>query len=246
MRFIARGVVVLVVLLATVAVASAQKSSMIVDITSMDGHNLGGTYRSPGIPGPAMLLIHQCNMDRSSWDSLAGRLVDVGIHVLTFDLRGFGDSGERPAEREAYQAMRREKWPGDVDAAYAYLLDKEGVDGSRVAVAGASCAVALAADLATRNPEIQAVVALSGPMSDAAKSHVMGTPALAVFGAAAENDDVVASAPAAVEAAVEASNNPQSMLKMYAGTEHGIPMFDKNPDLEPTLVAWVRAELQSN
>ena len=50
-------------------------------------------------------------------------------------------------------------------------------------------------------------------MSDAAKSHVMGTPELAVFGAAAENDDLVASAPAAVEAAVAASNNPQSMLQ---------------------------------
>ena len=243
MRFIAFGVIVL---LASVAVASAQTSMMDVDITAMDGHNLKGTYRSPGASGPAMLLVHQCNMDRHSWDSLAGHLVEAGIHVLTFDLRGFGESGERPAEREAYQAMRSEKWPGDVDAAYAYLLDKEGVDGSRVAVAGASCGVALAADLATRNAEIQAVVALSGPMSDAAKSHVMGTHALAVFGAAAENDDLVASAPAAVEAAVEASNNPQSMLKMYAGTEHGIPMFEKNPDLEPAVVAWLRAELQSN
>ena len=155
MRFIAFGVIVL---LASVAVASAQTSMMDVDITAMDGHNLKGTYRSPGASGPAMLLVHQCNMDRHSWDSLASHLVEAGIHVLTFDLRGFGESGERPAEREAYQAMRSEKWPGDVDAAYAYLLDKEGVDGSRVAVAGASCGVALAADLATRNAEIQAVV----------------------------------------------------------------------------------------
>ena len=83
-------------------------------------------------------------------------------------------------------------------------------------------------------------------MSDAAKSHVMGTPELAVFGAAAENDDLVASAPAAVEAAVEASNNPQSMLKMYAGTQHEIQMFEKNPDLKPAIVAWLRSELQSN
>ena len=56
----------------------------------------------------------------------------------------------------------------------------------------------------------------------------------------------MASAPAAVKAAVEASNNPHSMLKMHAGTEHGIPMFDKNPDLEPAIVAWLKSELQSN
>ena len=242
MRYITLGVMLL---LSTVASASAQTSMMDVDITAMDGHNLRGTYRSPGAHGPAMLLVHQCNMDRHSWDTLAGHLVDAGIHVLTYDLRGFGESGPRPAGREANRASRA-NWAGDVDAAYAYLLDQEGVDRSRVAVAGASCGVALAADLATRNPEIQAVVALSGPMSDAAKSHVMGTPALAVFGAAAENDDLVASAPAAVQAAVEASNNPQSTLKMYAGTEHGTPMFEKNPDLEPTLVAWLRAELQAD
>lgn len=242
MRYIALGVVAL---LSTVAGASAQSSMMDVDIRAMDGHNLRGTYRSPGASGPAMLLVHQCNMDRHSWDNLASHLVDAGIHVLTFDLRGFGESGERPDGREARQASRA-NWPGDVDAAYAHLLDKEGVDESRIAVAGASCGVALAADLATRNSEIQAVVALSGPMSDAAKSHVMGTPGLAVFGAAAENDDLVASAPAAVQAAVEASNNPRSTLKMYAGTEHGIPMFEKNPDLEPALVVWLRAELQGS
>ena len=192
-----------------------------------------------------MLLVHQCNMDRQSWEGLASDLVDAGIQVLTFDLRGFGESGARPPEREAYQAMRRQ-WPSDVDAAYAYLLGQEGVNGSRVAVAGASCGVGLAADLATRNPEIQALVALSGPMSDAAKSYLMATPGLAIFGAAAEDDDLVASAPAAVKAAVEASNNPHSMLKMHAGTEHGIPMFDKNPDLEPAIVSWLKSELQSN
>jgi dienelactone hydrolase len=240
MRYIALAVMVLI---STVAGASAQTSMMNVDIRAMDGHNLRGTYRSPGASGAAMLLVHQCNMDRHSWDDLASQLVDAGIHVLTFDLRGFGESGAAPAGREARQASRA-NWPGDVDAAYAYLLDKEGVDGARVAVAGASCGVALAADLATRNPEIQAVVALSGPMSDAGKSHVMATPGLAVFGAAAEDDDLVASAPAAVQAAVEASNNPRSTLKMYAGTEHGTPMFEKNPDLEPALVAWLRTQLR--
>jgi len=232
-------------LLATVAGASAQTSMMDVDITARDGHNLRGTYRSPGTSGPAMLLVHQCNMDRHSWDSLAGHLVDAGIHVLTYDLRGFGESGARPSGREANQASRA-NWAGDAEAAYAHLLNQPGVDGSRVAVAGASCGVALAANLATNNPEIQAVVALSGPMSDAARSHVMATPALAVFGAAAENDDLVASSPAAVQAAVEASNNPQSTLKMYAGTEHGIPMFERNPSLEPELLAWLRGELQAD
>ena len=31
--------------------------------------------------------------------------------------------------------------------------------------------------------------------------------------------------------------------KIYTGAEHGLPMFDKNADLEPALVAWLKQEL---
>ena len=60
-----------------------------VDIKAPDGADLKGTYFSAGQPGPGVLLVHQCNMERHSWDGLANDLVDAGIHVLTFDLRGF-------------------------------------------------------------------------------------------------------------------------------------------------------------
>ena len=81
------------------------------------------------------------------------------------------------------------KSPDDVDAAYAYLLAQDGVDGSRIGVGGASCGVALSADLATRNQEVSALLMLSGPTSDEAKSYIARTSELAVFGAAADADD---------------------------------------------------------
>jgi hypothetical protein len=40
-----------------------------------------------------------------------------------------------------------------------------------------------------------------------------------------------------------ASKNPKSVLKIYSGTEHGVPMFAKNTELKPMLVAWLRAQL---
>src|SRR6266851_715363 len=46
------------------AVASADTQKKDVDIKASDGVTLKGTYFSPGRPGPAMLLLHQCNMDR--------------------------------------------------------------------------------------------------------------------------------------------------------------------------------------
>src|ERR1700682_1514096 len=82
--------------------ADVQKKD--VDIKAPDGVNLRGTYFSPGRPGPAMLLLHQCNMDRHAWDGLATDLSDAGFHVLVIDFRGYGESG---GERFTDMAQRR-------------------------------------------------------------------------------------------------------------------------------------------
>ena len=241
MRSIRSIVPSLVLVAAAVAVGFAASSP--VDITSADGVVLKGSYYDPGQPGPAMLLVHQCNMDRTSWESLAGSLSDAGIHVLTFDLRGFGETpGEGLVSPESFPRLMQQS-PPDVDAAYAYLLAQDGVDAARVGVGGASCGVALTSDLAVRNPGIKAFMALSGFPSDAAKSHIAMTSSLAVFGAAADADDLTPGVHEVIQAAVDGSQNPQSMAKIYGGTEHGLPMFAKNPDLEPAIVSWITEQL---
>ena len=127
-----------------------------------------------------------------------------------------------------------------MDAAYAYLIDQKGVDQSRIAVGGASCGVTQSSDLAFRHHEIKALMLLSGTASDAAKAYIAGSTALPVFGAASEGD----SGPAkGIREAVGASKNPQSKVKIYPGTEHGVPMFGKNSELEPMIVSWLKAQL---
>ena len=71
----------------------ASAESRVVSLQASDGVNLKASYASPGREGPAMLLIHQCNMDRSSWSGISDDMVASGIHVLALDLRGFGESG---------------------------------------------------------------------------------------------------------------------------------------------------------
>jgi dienelactone hydrolase len=210
--------------------AEAQKKDL--DLKAADGVNLKATYFSPGRPGPAMLLLHQCNMDRHAWDGLSMDLANSGFHVLTLDYRGFGESGGDRAQRE--------KWAGDVDTAYAYLVAQKGVDKSRLAAGGASCGVAQSSDLAARHHEIKALMLLSGSASDATKAYLTATPALPVFGAASDGDT---NAAAGIKEAVAASRNPHSTIKIYSGTEHGVPMFGKNADLEPMIVAWLKAQV---
>jgi dienelactone hydrolase len=227
-------------LLSFAAGLSAEVQKTDVDIKAPDGVSLKGTYFSAGRPGPAMLLLHQCNMDRHAWDGLAADLAGNGFNVLTVDYRGFGESGGSKSSDPDTRAAVRQKWPGDVDAAFAYLTKQKGVDQSRVAVGGASCGVTQSSDLASRHHEIRALLLLSGMASDAAKAYIAGNASLPVFGAASEGDTGAAKG---IQEAVTASKDPKSVVKIYAGTEHGVPMFARNPDLEPMIVAWLKAQL---
>lgn len=234
-------VVTAVALFLALSVGSVLAHSTDVDLEMSDGVTLKATYMSPDQPGPAMLLIHQCNMDRTSWDGIAGQLVEAGVHVMTMDLRGFGDSGGEGMSAGFPNLLAKSH--GDLDAAFAYLVDQEGVDGARVAVGGASCGAMLTADLAGRQAEITALMLLSGPPSEDAIASIAAKPGLAVFGAAAVDDPVTPGVADTIQRAVNGSENGHSIAKVYAGSEHGLPMFAKNPDLEPALVAWLQERL---
>jgi len=110
-----------------------------------------------------------------------------------------------------------------------------------MAAGGASCGVEQASKLAARRPEIKTLMLLSGTAGDAL-GHIAQTPTLAVFGAASAGDKMAAEG---IKAAVGASKNPASVLKIYQGTEHGVPMFAKNPELEPMIVSWLKTRLIS-
>src|SRR5438874_403599 len=93
----------------------------VVDITAADGVNLKATYFSAGKPGPGVLLLHQCNRQRKVWDDLAERLAASGLNVLTFDFRGFGESGGTPIDKltpEQAPQVFQQKFPADVDTAF--------------------------------------------------------------------------------------------------------------------------------
>ena len=232
-----------IALIAAVVLASVSASADIqkktVDIKAADGATLKGTYFSPRQAGPAILLLHQCNMERHAWDNLASDLAGAGFHVLTVDFRGFGESDGKTTDAAQAQALRQQ-WPADVDSMFAYLLAQRGVDKSRLAVGGASCGVTQSSDLAARHHEIKTLVELSGTASEATKSYIGQTPGVAIFGAASEGDTRAA---VGIKGLVGASLNPQSKLKIYGGTEHGVPMFSKNPELEPMIVSWLKERL---
>src|SRR5512144_129945 len=138
-----RFVCVLVLLVLPCAAVAEPVAGSPVTLTAGDGTMLAATYYAGEKPGPGILLLHQCNKDRSSWNGLAQSLAGAGFHVLTFDYRGFGESpGKRFAELtpEETTKMTSEVFPADVDVAYAWLKAQKGVQGVTGA-GGASCGV---------------------------------------------------------------------------------------------------------
>jgi len=228
--------------LLALAAMPAAAGSMDVDLKASDGTMLKATYMSPGKPGPAMLLIHQCNLDRSSWTGIASQFVDAGVHVLTMDLRGFGGSDGADYREAGGFGPFLKTASGDVDMAFDYLSKQEGVDTARMAAGGASCGAVRTADLAARRP-VKALMLLSGPPSEAAVANIAAKSDLAVFAAAASGDPITAGVDKQLKSAVKGSKHPNSTAKIYEGPEHGVPMFAKNADLEPALVSWLKTEL---
>ena len=104
----------------------------------------------------------------------------------------------------------------------------------------------LTADLASRHEGITSLMLLSGPPSDAAIAHIAATPGLAEFGRPRPSGDTITPGVAdVISRAVDGSGHEKSMAKVYDGTEHGLPMFEANSDLQPLLIAWLKNELLS-
>jgi dienelactone hydrolase len=136
-----------------------------VNIRSADGVILVGTFLPAAQPNsPALLLLHQWQSDRHSYDDFAKRMQSKGFNVLAIDGRGFGESTKTTdgktvqAERtpEAVQAML-----GDVDAAMRFLAEQTNVDKTKIGIVGASYGSSLALIYAADHPNVAAVALLS-------------------------------------------------------------------------------------
>jgi dienelactone hydrolase len=145
---------------------SAPPPPRTVDIRAPDGVALKGTFFAAASVGPAVLLLHQCDDRRTVWDPLGPRLAAAGITALAVDFRGYGDSGGTLHDKLSnveLGAAQINVWPGDVDAAFAFLARQPGVDVTRMGAAGGSCGVSQAIRLARRHATVKALALLAGP-----------------------------------------------------------------------------------
>jgi dienelactone hydrolase len=212
-----------------------------VTINAADGTPLRATYYASAQPGPAVLLLHMCNTTRRSWDPLGPPLAAAGIHALALDYRGFGESGGDRFDSLAPQNAQRlieEKWPGDIDAAFDFLVSQPGVDKTRTGAAGGSCGVTHAVHLASRHPEVLSLALLAGPLDPDGIAHVIDTPWRPIFAAAASDDQYDANAPETMRWILSLSGNPRNRFSGFRDGKHGTEIFGPHPELAKQIVAW--------
>ena len=141
-----------------VALGRAQQTPVlrVVDLKVSDGAVLKASYFASAKPGPGVLLLHQSNRTRKSWDEMAGRLAASGISTLTLDVPGHGESGGTRDDKTAARG---------IETAFQYLVSQPGVQRDVIGVGGAGWLGVLGSIEVARqhSAEVKSLVLLAGP-----------------------------------------------------------------------------------
>lgn len=224
---------------------SAPPAPTVVDLRTADGVVLKGTYFGSGRPGPAVLMLHQCDEQRRVWDPLGTRLAAKGVSAFAFDYRGYGESGGERHDKlppAAAATMVAETWPKDIDLAFTFLRKQPGVDTTQLGVVGGSCGVTNALRLAARHLDFKAFALLAGG-TDRAGRQLLESPGSAPVFAAAAADDKYGDFVAMMGWIAGSSSNSRTRFARYPDGGHAAVIFRKYPALADTIAIWFAANL---
>jgi len=197
-----------------------------------------------------VLMLHQCNYNRSMYDNIGQALAEQGIHALSLDFRGFGDSINTEFNVETLSALPQEErrkqwramsahWPSDVKIAYDYLKANIAKGGS-IGVIGASCGGSQAITLA-ENETVAAIGFFSSSQRDENitryKTALAEKPTLII---AAEDDGRTFTS---AQQLFSTAQHPKSKMISYKGSDHGYPLLDVDKQLGGVIVHWFDDQL---
>jgi dienelactone hydrolase len=217
------------------AIPAEMPAPVDVQIPGAEGLILAGTYVGvPGVPSPAVLLLHMYGKDRTTWSDFALRLQGAGVASLAIDLRGFGGTGGGEDWKLAIE---------DVRAALAWQSAQPGVDKDKLAVVGASIGANLSMLVGAEDATIAAIGLLSPGFDyfrvkiDQEMMRQYGArPALL---AAAESDGYSAET---VRSLAQAAQGKVDLL-LYPGSAHGTDLLQAHADFGDRLLKFLAESL---
>jgi len=228
-----------------------------VDLKSADGTLLKATYFPAAKPGPGVLLFHQANRTRTSWDGVARHLAAEGINTVAVDGRGHGESG---GTRE--DAIK--KTSADMETLFQFLISQPGVQRDVIGLAGAgSYGVINALETARLHPaSIKSLVMLSGDSFPPGIEFLHEASQLPELFVIADTDEYPPTVETTLWLYARASSPMRKLIHYSAAQEapwlwyetsdpskvpdtgsHGTDLFKTHPDLPGIIVKWFATTL---
>ena len=232
--------------------AQQPPAARVIDLQAVDGTILKASYFAAGKPGPGVLLFHQNDRSRSSWDDLARQLAAAGINTLAVDGRGHGESG---GTRE--DAIK--KTSADMETFFQFLISQPGVQRDVIGLAGAgSYGVINALETARLHPAgIKSLVMLSGDSFPPGIEFLHEASQLPELFVIADTDEYPPTVETMLWLHARASSPMRKLIHYSAAQEapwlwyetsdpskvpdtgsHGTDLFKTHPDLPGIIVQW--------
>lgn len=131
-----------------------------MDLRTQDGVRIeADIYASVG-PRLWAVYVHMMPATKASWEGLASRLSEKGVHGIAMDLRGHGLSEGGPEGYRAFSNEEHQASIADIEAAVAYLKER-GADPGRIVLFGASIGANLSARYLAEHEELYGAVLFS-------------------------------------------------------------------------------------
>lgn len=197
-----------------------------------DNTNLVSTFWQGN--GPSVILLHQFNKDRHSYDSFAQELHKNGFSVLSFDFRGFGESG---LNKDQFDVNDFLSLVSDVKAAKRFLEERNS-NTEKIFIIGASIGANTAMNYAPIDSHVEGIVLLSpgleykGIKIEESAKQYQGN----IFLVSSEGDEY---SNKTVHKIMDIAKTADKEIKIYPGSAHGTDLFYKS-DLNKLIIDWMK------
>jgi dienelactone hydrolase len=247
-------------LLMTAVLGQAQQSPPVppvrvvdlnVDRKASEGTVLKASFFAAAKPGPGVLLLHQSNRIRKSWDDVAARLAAAGINTLTLDIPGYGESGGKRDDKTAASG---------IETAFQYLVSQPGVQRDVIGLGGAGWLGVLNSIEVARqhSAEVKSLVLISGETGQDGMQFLRQASQLPELFVVADDDEYPPTVEA-MELLYIASSSPSKKFVHYSASQdapwlwyetsnaskvpanggHGTDMFKVHPELPGMIQDWL-------
>ncbi|PKI16378.1 hypothetical protein CXF71_09200 [Colwellia sp. 12G3] len=201
---------------------------------------------------PGVIVLHDCHSDRTKYKTLSISIAQQGLHTLSLDLRGYGNSVDQGYSHLAvkknakdivsYQtevAVLMSYWSEDLLAAYNFLRSK--VDNSQgISIVANGCAGAYAVALA-ENVHINSMVLLTPEMSYADKERYKNLVDIpSYFISSAQH----AMSYATAQELFTWNGSKDSKQQVYKGDRQNYQIINANKYLVDDIALWLKFTLR--